>query len=81
MKAVAHPTRMRILCLLRDGAINVNDLGGLLGIKQALVSQQLRILRLNGLVATERRDGYVFYILDPEKKKHIDRMIGCICNF
>jgi len=81
MKAVAHPTRMRILCLLRGGATNVNDLVGLLGINQALVSQQLRILRLNGLVTTARHDGFVFYSLDPEKKKYIDRMMGCICNF
>ncbi|MFA6449951.1 MAG: metalloregulator ArsR/SmtB family transcription factor [bacterium] len=80
MKAVAHPTRMKILFLLSKDLNNVNELVKALGVNQALVSQQLRILRLNNLVKTEKKNGFVYYSLDPDKKKYINKMIECIYN-
>lgn len=80
MKAVAHPTRMKILFMLNKELHNVNELVKALDVSQALVSQQLKILRLNNLVKTEKKNGFVYYSIDPEKKKYINKMIDCIYN-
>jgi DNA-binding transcriptional ArsR family regulator len=65
-KALGHEGRLAILCHLTSGEKSVTELEGLLGQRQAAVSQQLARLRLEGLVAT-RRDGKAIYysLLDP----------------
>ncbi len=52
--AVAEPRRRQILDLLAEGERPVNDLVGLLGMSQPLVSKHLRVLREVG--AVEVRD-------------------------
>ena len=52
--AVAEPRRREILDLLASGERPVNDLVGLLGMSQPLVSKHLRVLREVG--AVEVRD-------------------------
>ena len=52
--AVAEPRRRQILDLLASGERPVNDLVGLLGLSQPLVSKHLRVLREVG--AVEARD-------------------------
>jgi DNA-binding transcriptional ArsR family regulator len=59
-KAMGHPTRLQILCLLRGGEICVCHLERIVDRRQAYVSQQLTVLREAGLVAT-RRDGLQIY--------------------
>ena len=54
--AVAEPRRREILDLLAAGERPVNDLVGLLGLAQPLVSKHLRVLREVGLVDV-RGDG------------------------
>lgn len=62
-KALAHPARLRILDLLRDGERCVCHIETALGKRQAYVSQQLMILREQSLV-TSRKDGLqVYYAL------------------
>jgi len=60
LKALSHHTRLVILCLLTEGEKTVGQLEESLGIQQAMVSQQLARLRLDGLVAS-RRDGRMIY--------------------
>lgn len=55
-KALADPTRLRILGLLMDGEVCVCDIHETLGIPQAKASRHLAYLRRAGLVAT-RKDG------------------------
>jgi DNA-binding transcriptional ArsR family regulator len=80
MKAIAHPARLRILCHLKDGPRSVSALEKTLGMDQPLVSQQLRILRLNGLVQTRRGNGFVFYSLHTAKKKHLEKIMAGLCQ-
>ena len=63
LKAVAHPARLRIVAALSEGRTSVGDLALRLDLAQAIVSQQLRILRSEGLVASERSGGYALYSL------------------
>lgn len=78
LKAVAHPLRIRIVAILCDGPQNVNALAERLDVGQAIVSQQLRILRMRHLVRSERRDGFAYYQLAEEQlRKLVDCMEGC----
>jgi DNA-binding transcriptional ArsR family regulator len=56
LKAMSHPGRLMILSHLAAGERSVTELEGLLGQRQAAVSQQLARLRLEGMVRA-RRDG------------------------
>jgi DNA-binding transcriptional ArsR family regulator len=53
-QALGDPTRLRILCLLRDGERTVGDLVEALGVPQPKVSRHLKVLREVGLVCAER---------------------------
>lgn len=63
LKAVAHPLRLRIVASLCEAEANVGALADRLGATQAIVSQQLRILRSHGLVAATRPGGFARYRL------------------
>ncbi len=66
LKAMSHEGRLMILCHLASGEKSVTELEGLLGQRQAAVSQQLARLRLEGLVSTRREGKAIFYALhDP----------------
>jgi DNA-binding transcriptional ArsR family regulator len=56
LKAMADPTRLRLLHELEGGEICVSDLAAQVGGSQANVSKHLAVLRKAGLVAC-RRDG------------------------
>ena len=65
LRAVAHPLRMKILEFIdRNEAINVNKIYNTLNLEQSITSQHLRILRLAGLVKTERDGKFIHYSID-----------------
>jgi DNA-binding transcriptional ArsR family regulator len=60
-KALAHPVRLQILTILRQGEACVCHLEAILHKRQAYISQQLAVLRQAGLL-TERKEGlFVYY--------------------
>jgi ArsR family transcriptional regulator len=59
--ALADPTRLEILDVLRDGERTVGELMAALGLRQNTVSQHLAYLRRVGAVAGERRGTFVAY--------------------
>ena len=61
LKALANPDRLLLLCQLAHGEHCVSELEGLLGIVQPTLSQQLAVLRQEGLVATRRDGKQIFY--------------------
>lgn len=60
LKALAHESRLMILCFLAESEKSVSELEELLNLRQPTVSQQLARLRADGLVTT-RRDGKTIY--------------------
>ena len=62
-RALADPTRVRILHLLGDGPLCVGDLVSVLGVPQPTASRHLAYLRKSGLVVDERRGQWSFYKL------------------
>lgn len=67
LKALGHDGRLTILCHLRTGPKSVTELENLLASRQAVVSQQLARLRLEGLVSARREGQAIYYsLLDPK---------------
>src|SRR3990167_10728575 len=62
-KALADPTRLRILALLAGGEICVCDIHDTLGIPQPRASRHLSYLRRAGLVETRKQGLWVHYRL------------------
>lgn len=60
-KALAHPMRIRILELLRQGPRSVGQLQEAIGAPASSISQQLAVLRGRNIVTTERRGTTVIY--------------------
>jgi DNA-binding transcriptional ArsR family regulator len=66
-KALAHPVRIAILELLRDGPRSVGELQELTGSAGSSISQQLAVLRGRGIVAAERAGTTVnYHVADAE---------------
>ena len=63
LKSLSHPTRLMILCQLVDRERAVGELATSLGRPQPAVSQQLGLLRREGLVHTRRAGQTVYYSL------------------
>lgn len=68
MRALAHPLRIKILASIDEkGAACVHEIYEALDIEQSVASQQLRILRLAGLVSPRRDGKFIYYEVDYEK--------------
>ena len=77
LHVLAHPARLRLLGALRDGEECVCHLTGLLGKRQAYVSQQLMLLREAGLVQDRKESYRVYYhISDPRVLPLLDAVRG-----
>ena len=75
LKALANPARLRLVSILTQGEWTVNDLCRLSGLKQSLVSQQLKILRLNNIVQRRKEVSKSYYSL---KEKNVISMLNCL---
>jgi len=65
-RALANPTRVRILYALVRGPLCVRDLSILAGVSESAISHQLRYLRLQQLVKPARDGNVIYYTLnDP----------------
>ena len=72
-RALAHPVRIRILEVLGTGERSVQELQQLLGLEQPVVSQQLAVLRNQGIVTSEKKGLSVRYALrDPAIEDLLD---------
>ena len=67
LRALASPTRLRIIHLLGSGSREVNEVSRALGIVQATTSQHLAAMRAVGLVEPMRDGRTVRYrLVDPQ---------------
>jgi DNA-binding transcriptional ArsR family regulator len=81
LKALAHESRLLILCLLAEQERSVTELEELLCLSQPTVSQQLARLRLDGIVDT-RRDGRTIYyrLADDTTRAFISAIYEKFCR-
>jgi DNA-binding transcriptional ArsR family regulator len=65
-QALAHPTRIAIIEVLRDGELPAGAIIERLGLEQANASQHLSILRVKQIVSSRKEGNQVFYsVRDP----------------
>jgi len=81
IKAIAHPLRLKILCVLGDQEISVQDIVEQVGTSQSNISQHLAILRDKGVLATRKDANRVFYrIGDLRTLKLVGMMRDVFCT-
>ena len=61
LRSLAHQDRLLLLCQLSQEELCVSDLEERLGIYQPTLSQQLGVLRREGLVTTRREGKHIYY--------------------
>ncbi|HLJ22248.1 MAG TPA: metalloregulator ArsR/SmtB family transcription factor, partial [Stellaceae bacterium] len=66
LRAVAEPTRLRLVLLCAEAELTVSDLVGILGQSQPRVSRHLKLLCEAGLLDRFREGSRVFYRLAGE---------------
>jgi DNA-binding transcriptional ArsR family regulator len=67
LRALANPDRLLLLCQMSQGEKSVGELEESLEIRQPTLSQQLGVLRLEGLVNTRREGKRIYYsVADPK---------------
>lgn len=81
LKALAHESRLMILCILSEGEKSVTELETILSLRQPTVSQQLARLRMDNLVTTRRDGKTVYYKIGNESvSKIIDAVYDIYCR-
>jgi ArsR family transcriptional regulator len=68
-KALADPTRVRVLAALRDGELCVCELSDALEVTQSTLSTHLQVIREADLVQTRKEGKWVYYALKPGAKR------------
>jgi len=80
IKAIAHPLRLKILCVLGDQEISVQEIVDQVGTTQSNISQHLAILRDKGVLATRKDANRVYYrIGDLRTLKLVGMMRDVFC--
>jgi DNA-binding transcriptional ArsR family regulator len=75
LRAMAHPLRLRILCLIGTGETSVQDIVAAVGTSQSNVSQHLAILREKAVLHTRKAANRVYYRIGDER---ILQLIGML---
>ena len=74
-KALAHPTRIAILEMMREGPICSCEIEPVLGLRQSNIAQHLAVLRDGQLVRSYRDGSRVMYMaVDPRIFDLLDMM-------
>lgn len=71
MKALSSETRLLLLCRMSEGEASVTELAEMLAMRPSSVSQQLSLLRKDGLAKTRREGQTIFYSLHGEEAQQV----------
>lgn len=81
MKAIAHPLRLKILCVLGAQQVSVQEIVEAVGTSQSNISQHLAILREKGILRARREANRVYYtVSDPRTLRLILMMREVFCG-
>lgn len=81
LKAMSHPLRLKILCVLGDREVSVQDIVESVGTSQSNISQHLAILREKGILASRKDANRVYYrVGDSRTLRLIGMMKQVFCT-
>lgn len=80
LRSLANEDRLMLLCQLSQGERSVSELEQLVGVRQPSLSQQLGVLREEGLVRTRREGKRIHYsVARPDVLKLLETLYGLYC--
>jgi len=80
LKLLANEDRLLLMCQLAGGELCVSELEYLLDIRQPTLSQQLGVLRSEGVVSTRRQGRQIFYsVADPALLEILEVLYRLYC--
>ena len=81
LKVLGNVDRLLLLCQLSQGEFSVGEMETALGIRQPTLSQQLSVLREQGVVCARREGKNMYYrIAQPEVLVLLQTMYGLYCQ-
>lgn len=81
LKAIAHPLRLKILCVVGGEEVCVQDIVEAVGTSQSNISQHLAILRDKAVLQTRKDANRVFYrVADQRTLQLIGMMREVFCG-
>ena len=75
-KALADPTRVRILAALLNNELCVCELADALEMSQSTLSTHLQTLRQAGVLATTRRHKWINYSIEPSVRPALEAVMN-----
>lgn len=75
LKAISHPLRLKILCVVGGEEICVQDIVDAVGTSQSNISQHLAILRDKGVLQTRKDANRVYYRIADERTLQLIAMM------
>ncbi len=80
LKAMSHPLRLKILCVLGEREVSVQGIVDVVGTTQSNISQHLAILRDKGILASRKEANRVYYrVSDARTLRLIGMMQEVFC--
>ena len=81
-KALSHPVRLQMVDLLSrfGGQVCVCDIESQFELSQPTISHHLKILREAGLIASEQRGLWVYYVTCPAALSFLGNLLGSLAS-
>lgn len=81
LKAMSHPIRLKILCVLGNQEVSVQDIVDSVGTSQSNISQHLAILKDKGILMCRKDANRVYYrVGDVRTLRLIEMMRDVFCT-
>lgn len=81
LRALAAPSRLKIMELLKSHPYCVRALTARLDISQPAISQHLAVLKQAGLVDADKEGTMVHYRVNPERFEQVMKALGSVGRF
>jgi DNA-binding transcriptional ArsR family regulator len=75
IKAMSHPLRLKILCVLGNRSVSVQEIVEQVGTSQSNISQHLSILREKNILDSKKEANRVFYFIDDDRMLKLIKMM------
>ena len=75
LKAMSHPLRLKILCVLGNDSVSVQDIVDQVGTSQSNISQHLAILREKNILGSKKEANRVYYFIDDNRMLQLIQMM------
>lgn len=67
LKAISHPIRLKILCLLQDKELTVSEIREEVETSGANISQHLNIMRNQGIISSRKEANFIYNSIADER--------------